>query len=76
MTVRGAILALVTAGCGAASPTAPARAPAPVTVAAPLVPDGASAEERVMLESLVAIKRAGADAILTYFAKDALQLFG
>jgi uncharacterized protein YkwD len=50
MTVRGAILALVTAGCGAASPTAPARAPAPVTVAAPLVPDGASAEERVMLE--------------------------
>jgi porphobilinogen synthase len=33
-------------------------------------------EERVMLESLIAIKRAGADAILTYFAKDALQLFG
>jgi porphobilinogen synthase len=33
-------------------------------------------EERVMLESLVAIKRAGADAILTYFAKDALQHFG
>ncbi len=27
-------------------------------------------EERVMLESLIAIKRAGADMILTYFAKD------
>ena len=27
-------------------------------------------EERVMIESLVAIKRAGADMILTYFAKD------
>jgi len=27
-------------------------------------------EERVMLESLIAIKRAGADIILTYFAKD------
>ena len=28
-------------------------------------------EERVMIESLIAIKRAGADMILTYFAKDA-----
>ena len=28
-------------------------------------------EERVMMESLTAIKRAGADMILTYFAKDA-----
>ncbi|MCX7797598.1 MAG: porphobilinogen synthase [Melioribacter sp.] len=27
-------------------------------------------EERIMLESLIAIKRAGADMILTYFAKD------
>jgi len=27
-------------------------------------------EERVMLESLIAIKRAGADMILSYFAKD------
>jgi porphobilinogen synthase len=27
-------------------------------------------EERVMIESLTAIKRAGADMILTYFAKD------
>jgi len=27
-------------------------------------------EERVMIESLIAIKRAGADIILTYFAKD------
>ena len=27
-------------------------------------------EERIMLESLTAIKRAGADMILTYFAKD------
>jgi porphobilinogen synthase len=26
--------------------------------------------ERVMVESLIAIKRAGADMILTYFAKD------
>ncbi len=33
-------------------------------------------EERVMLESLVAIKRAGADFILTYFAKDAAALVG
>ena len=30
-------------------------------------------EERVMLESLIAIKRAGADMILTYFAKDVAQ---
>ncbi len=30
--------------------------------------------ERVMMESLVAIKRAGADMILTYFAKDAARL--
>jgi len=27
-------------------------------------------EERVMIESLISIKRAGADMILTYFAKD------
>jgi len=31
-------------------------------------------EDRVMMESLVAIKRAGADMILTYFAKDAAKL--
>jgi len=30
-------------------------------------------EERVMIESLMAIKRAGADMILTYFAKDAAK---
>ncbi|MEW6508624.1 MAG: porphobilinogen synthase [Bacteroidota bacterium] len=30
-------------------------------------------EERVMIESLIAIKRAGADVILTYFAKDAAR---
>ncbi|MFC1513393.1 porphobilinogen synthase [candidate division KSB1 bacterium] len=30
-------------------------------------------EERVMLETLVSIKRAGADLILTYFAKDAAK---
>jgi porphobilinogen synthase len=30
-------------------------------------------EERVMMESLTAIKRAGADMILTYFAKDAAR---
>lgn len=30
-------------------------------------------EERVMLESLTAIKRAGADMILTYFAKDVVK---
>ena len=30
--------------------------------------------EAVMLESLLAFKRAGADAILTYFAKDAAKL--
>ena len=31
-------------------------------------------EERVMMESLLAIKRAGADMILTYFAKDAAKV--
>ncbi len=30
-------------------------------------------EERVMMESLIAIKRAGADLILTYFAKDFIK---
>jgi porphobilinogen synthase len=30
-------------------------------------------EERVMIESLIAIKRAGADMILTYFAKDVVR---
>ena len=30
-------------------------------------------EERVMMESLIAIKRAGADMILTYFAREALK---
>ena len=30
-------------------------------------------EERVMIESLTAIKRAGADMFLTYFAKDAAK---
>jgi porphobilinogen synthase len=33
-------------------------------------------EERIMMESLTAIKRAGADLILTYFAKDAAKLLG
>lgn len=32
-------------------------------------------EERVMMESLIAIKRAGADMILTYFAKDVAKFF-
>ena len=31
-------------------------------------------EERVMMEVLTAIKRAGADLILTYFAKDAARV--
>ena len=31
-------------------------------------------EERVIMESLVSIKRAGADLILTYFAKDAARI--
>jgi porphobilinogen synthase len=31
-------------------------------------------EERVMMEALIAIRRAGADLILTYFAKDAARL--
>ncbi len=31
-------------------------------------------EERVMMETLISIKRAGADLILTYFAKDAAKL--
>ena len=33
-------------------------------------------EERVMMESLIAIKRAGADLILTYYAKDAARVLG
>jgi porphobilinogen synthase len=33
-------------------------------------------ERRTMLELLVAIRRAGADMILTYFAKDAAHLLG
>ncbi len=32
--------------------------------------------ERVMMESLISIKRAGADMILTYFAKEAARLLG
>src|SRR5579864_1288792 len=32
--------------------------------------------ERVMMESLLSIRRAGADIILTYFAKDAAKLLG
>ena len=31
-------------------------------------------EERVMLEALTGIRRAGADIIITYFAKDLAQL--
>jgi len=31
-------------------------------------------EERVMMEVLTAIKRAGADLIITYFAKDAARV--
>jgi porphobilinogen synthase len=33
-------------------------------------------EERTMLESLLAIRRAGADMILTYFARDAARVLG
>lgn len=33
-------------------------------------------EERIMMEALVSIKRAGADIILTYFAKKAAKLLG
>ena len=33
-------------------------------------------EERAMLEALIGIKRAGADIIITYFAKDAVRLLG
>ena len=36
--------------------------------------DGWIDEEKVMMESLMGIKRAGADIILTYFAKDAARL--
>jgi porphobilinogen synthase len=31
-------------------------------------------EERVMMETLTSIKRAGADLILTYYARDAIKL--
>lgn len=33
-------------------------------------------EEKVMMESLISIKRAGADMILTYFAKEAARILG
>jgi porphobilinogen synthase len=33
-------------------------------------------EKRVMMESLISIKRAGADLILTYFAKEAAEILG
>jgi porphobilinogen synthase len=33
-------------------------------------------EERVMLETLTSIKRAGADVIITYFARDAIKAIG
>jgi porphobilinogen synthase len=33
-------------------------------------------QQRAMLETLTAIRRAGADIILTYFAKDAARLLG
>lgn len=33
-------------------------------------------EQRAMMESLVCIKRAGADMVITYFAKDAAKLLG
>src|SRR6185503_5955216 len=33
-------------------------------------------EERVMMETLTSIKRAGADIILTYYARDAIRLLG
>jgi porphobilinogen synthase len=32
--------------------------------------------ERVMLESLMAFKRAGADGVLTYFARDVARVLG
>jgi porphobilinogen synthase len=32
--------------------------------------------ERVMMESLVSIRRAGASVILTYYAKEAARLLG
>jgi porphobilinogen synthase len=32
--------------------------------------------QRIMMESLTSIRRAGADIILTYFAKDATKLLG
>ena len=32
-------------------------------------------EEQVMMESLLSIKRAGADIIITYFAKEAAKIF-
>jgi porphobilinogen synthase len=32
--------------------------------------------ERVMMDSLLGIRRAGADVIITYFAREAAQLLG
>ena len=33
-------------------------------------------EERVMLETLISIRRAGADIILTYYAREAIRALG
>jgi porphobilinogen synthase len=33
-------------------------------------------EERAMMETLMSIKRAGADIILTYYAREALRILG
>ena len=38
--------------------------------------DGWLDEKRAMLEMLTSIRRAGADIILTYFAKEAARLLG
>ena len=62
--------------------SAPRRAPRPPGAGTRLAMLMAAAQnnwldlDRVVMESLVGIKRAGADLILTYFAKHAARLLG
>jgi porphobilinogen synthase len=45
-----------------------------LTPIVPIVQNGWLDHDKVMMESMLAIKRAGADAVLTYFALDEARL--
>ncbi len=56
-----------------ACPPSPTRSAASTPCSRPLPPNGWLDHDAVMMESLLAFKRAGADGILTYFAIDAAK---